>query len=412
MSSQFQSQTTRDIIVIGGGPAGSTAAALLAKKGYDVLLAEKAVYPRFHIGESLLPGSWPTFYKLGVVEDLRATGQIIKTGTRFNLFDNATYEFGLANDAPEFFPDNQGQLNSFQVVRSEFDQILLTNACKAGVEVVQPSTVEQVLFEGERTTGVILKTEDGGRHLLNAKIIVDASGRDSLIARRLDLRHPDPKLTKVAYFAHFKGCYREHPSAVPFWAFAFKGGWVWYITLKDNITSIGVVLDLDLVKSRQGRDLWEFFFESVRRAPGTLNEWMAHAEPVGELHVISSLAYFSDRFAGDGWVLVGDAAMFVDPIFSSGVNLGMRGGDLASETIVTAFDRADFSRATLQPYDDKIRVPMRVIFPIIYRWYELLRDPDTAVDLFALSYRHSNLQRRMNATLGGAYEAVGEKFAL
>src|SRR5262249_6929386 len=141
-------------------------------------------------------------------------------------------------------------------------------------------------------------------------------------------------------------------------------------------------------------------------------EWMKNATPVGELHVISSLSYFSDRFVGDNWVLIGDAAMFVDPIFSSGVNLGMRGGDLASETIARAFATGDFSRAALSDYEEKIRVPMRVIFPMIYRWYDLLRNPETGVDLFAIAYKHANTRQRMNATLGGAYEAVKEGFAL
>jgi halogenation protein CepH len=405
------SQSQWDVVVIGGGPAGSTAAALLAKQVFQVLLAERSEYPRFHIGESLLPATWATWYKLGVDQAIANSGQVVKLGARFSLFERRTFKFGLAYDAPEYFPDNRDKLYVYQVVRSEYDQILLDNARRRGVEVHQPASVEQVIFDGSQATGVVLKTTDGGTYPLTSKVVVDASGRDSLIARKLDLRHPDPKLNKIAYFAHFKGCYREHPTDVPFWAFAFKGGWIWYITLKDDITSIGVVVDTDYAKTRAGRDLWEFFWEALHRVP-SLQDWIKNAQPVGELHVISSLSFYADRFVGDGWAMIGDSAMFVDPIFSSGVNLGMRAGDLVSQAIARAFATNDYSAPVLGEYETRIRAPMRVIFPMIYRWYEMLGDPDNAIDLFAEAAKHSNLQRRMNATLGGAYEAVGEKFAL
>jgi halogenation protein CepH len=405
------SRTDWDVIVIGGGPAGSTAAALLAKQGFRVVLSEKATYPRFHIGESLLPGTWAIWHKLGLGEAMDRSGQVVKLGARFNIFNRREFRFGLAYDAPEFFPENQNRLYAFQVVRSEYDRLLLQHARTLGVEVLQPSVVDTVRFEGSRATGVALRTETDDRFELTAPVVVDASGRDSFIARRLDLRHPDPKLNKIAYFTHFTGCYREHPDHIPFWAFAFKGGWIWYITLKDDITSVGVVVDTEYARTRAGRDLWEFFNEAIARAP-YLDEWMANAKPVSDLHVISSLSYASDRFAGDGWVLAGDAAMFVDPIFSSGVHIAMKGGMLAAETIAEAFSTGDFSHAKLGEYETRLRVPMRVIFPMIYRWYEMLRNPDTAVDLFAEAAKHSNLQRRINATLAGAYEAVGEKFEL
>jgi halogenation protein CepH len=375
-------------------------------------MAERETYPRFHIGESLLPANWVTFYKLGLGEAMEKGDQVVKQGARFNLFNRQEFKFGLAMEAPEFFPDNEGRLWAYQVVRTEFDKMLIDNAREVGVELLQPCSVEQVNFEGEKATGVVIKTDDGDFVQANAKVIVDTSGRDSFIARKLDLRHPDPKLNKISYFAHFRGCYREHVSRVPFWAFAFQGGWIWYITLKDDITSIGIVVDTEYAKTRAGRGLWEFYYEALGRAP-YLKEWMANATPVSEdLHVISSLSYYSDRFVGDGWILAGDAALFVDPIFSSGVHLAMKGGDLAADTVARAFETGDFSGEGMADYEKRLRVPMRVIFPMIYRWYEMLRNPDTAVNIFAEAAKHSNLQRRINATLAGAYEAVGEKFAL
>jgi halogenation protein CepH len=407
------SRSEYDVIVIGGGPAGTTAATLMHMQGLRVLLAERETYPRFHIGESLLPATWTQWKKLGVVDAIEKSGAVHKMGTRFSLFNRAVYKYGLALDAPEFFPDcTDNKLWAFQVVRAEYDQILLNHSRNVGVEVHQPASVLKVNFEGERATGVVLKTTEGDTYSLDCKVVVDASGRDSFIARKLDLRHPDPKLNKIAYFAHFKGAYREHEYRIPFWAFAFQGGWFWYISLKDDITSIGVVLDTDHAKLRAGRNLWEFFYANVKNAP-QLEEWMANAKPITEdLHVISSLSYYSDRFVGDGWLLAGDAAMFVDPIFSSGVQIGMKGGDYAAQTIAKAFEVGDFSWNTLAEYETKLRVPMRVIFPMIYRWYEMLRTPDSAFDMFEQSYRHRNLQYRMNATLGGAYEVVGDKFSL
>jgi halogenation protein CepH len=404
-------RTDYDAIVIGGGPAGSTAATVLHQKGFKVLLAEREVYPRFHIGESLLPGTWTYWKKLGLNDTIQKSGQVVKLGARFNLFKRQEFRYGLAYDAPEFFPDNGECLWAYQVVRSDYDKMLLDHSRNVGVEVHQPASVLQVNFDGERATGVVLKTTEGDTYSLNCKIVVDSSGRDSFIARKLDLRHPDPKLNKIAYFGHFTGCFREHPNRIPFWAFAFQGGWIWYITLKDDITSVGVVVDTDYAKTRAGRNLWEFFDEALKRAP-YLDEWMANAKPITEdLHVISSLSYYSDRFVGDGWILAGDAAMFVDPIFSSGVHIGMKGGDLAAETIAKAFEKGDFSASSLANYETRLRLPMRVIFPMIYRWYEMLRSPDTALDMFAVAAQHSNLQIRMNATLGGAYEAIGDKFS-
>jgi halogenation protein CepH len=385
---------------------------MMHKKGLRVLLAERALYPRFHIGESLLPATWAIWHKLGVSDELDRSGQVVKLGSGFNLFGRSEYFYPLATAAPEFFPDNQDRLQAFQVVRSEYDKILIDHSRKVGVEVHQPASVVQVNFEGERATGVVLKTTEGDTYSLNCKVVVDASGRDSFIARKMDLRHPDPKLNKIAYFAHFTGCYRPDETHVPFWAFAFEGGWIWYISLKDDITSVGVVVDTDYAKTRAGRNLWEFFNEAINRVPN-LPEWMGNAKSVTEdMHVISSLSYFSDRFVGDGWVLAGDAAMFVDPIFSSGVQIGMKGGDLAATTIAKAFDLGDFSADALRDYETQLRVPMSVIFPYIYRWYTTLRNPDIAYELFEMSVRHSNLQKRVNATLGGAYEAFANSFKL
>ncbi len=404
------SKSSYDVIVIGGGPGGSTTATLLAKQGLQVLLAERTPFPRFHIGESLLPGSWAIWKKLDLFDKMDHVGQVVKQGAMFNLFNRSEFFYPLAVEAPEFFPDNGGKLYTFQVVRSEFDKMLLDNTREHGVEVLQPCAVKDVLFEGSQAVGTVLETSDGDTIPVNAKVVVDATGRDCLLARKLDLRHPDPKLNKISYFTHYRGAYRPRPTELPIWILAFEGGWFWYISLKDDLTSVGIVVDTEYAKTRAGRDLGQFFRDSVKNVP-YLEEWLANAEQVTELHAISALSYHNDCFAGDGWLLVGDAAIFVDPIFSSGVHIAMKCGDYASQTIAKAFEFGDFSKQTLVGYEAGIRVPQKVIFPMIYGWYDTLRRPDSAVDILELAQRHPSLRKRISATLGGAYEAVaGQSF--
>jgi halogenation protein CepH len=401
-------QYTWDVAVIGGGPGGSTTATLLAKQGLRVLLAEKTPFPRFHIGESLLPGTWPIWKKLGLFDRMDRSGQMVKQGAMFNLFNRSEFFYPLAQEAPEFFPDNDGKYYTFQVVRSEFDQMLLDNARENGVEVLQPCAVKEVLFEEMQATGVVLETPSGEVLPVTAKVVVDASGRDCLLARKLNLRHPDPTLNKIAYFAHFRGAYRPRPTQLPIWILAFEGGWFWYISLKDDLTSVGLVVDTDYAKTRAGRDLGVFFRESTGNVP-YLRDWLASAEQATELHAISALSYHNDCFAGDGWLLAGDAAIFVDPIFSSGVHIAMKCGDYASRTIAKAFALGDFSAETLFEYEEAIRVPQKVIFPMIYSWYDTLRHPDAAQDILEMAQRRPSFRKRVSATLGGAYEAMAGK---
>jgi halogenation protein CepH len=398
------SERETDVLVIGGGPGGSTTAARLSQAGLRVVLVEKTPFPRFHIGESLLPGTWALWHTLGI--DMDQSGQLVKTGAKFNLFGKREFFYRLAQEAPEYFSDNNGKLMAFHVVRAEYDQLLLDNARRRGVEVVQPCTVQEVIFDGPRAVGGLLSTADGATQEVRAHVVVDATGRDSILARKLGLRHPDPKLNKIAYFAHFENAYREAPGAVPIWVLAFRGGWFWYIPLRGGITSVGLVADAEYARTRGQRPIEQFFRDTLSEV-AHLQEWMASARQVGEFHTISNLSYMTDRFVGDGWLLVGDAAMFVDAIFSSGVHMATKGGLFASETITQALSGPGPTAEALAPYEQRLRAPMGVIFSMIYRWYELLRDPEESVDIFAEADRYSVLRKRVNAILGGAYERAG-----
>lgn len=394
-----------DAIVIGGGPGGSTTGAFLAQKGLHALVVEREVFPRFHTGESMLPGTWDLIWKLGLGDEIERCGQQKKVGARFNIYGNGEYLFGLARPILEYFPGNRGKFNAWIVLRSKFDEMLLENAARLGAEVVQPCAVEQVFFDGTRATGVALAFPDGGRQIVEANVVVDASGRDCLIARRLGLRHPDPKLNVISYFAHYEGAYHPGDVFVPIWIFTFEGGWLWYFSMMDNLTSVGVVVEPEFARTRHGRDLHTFFLETLAKVP-RVREWVGNARPVTPVHAISAISYIVDKFAGDGWLAAGDAAGFLDPIFSAGIHLAMRSGEFASEAIVHAHEVGDFSEATLKPYDTRLREQMNVIYPMIYRWYDAVRNPTRAVQLFELATRFSWLARRVNATLTGAWDAV------
>lgn len=353
----------------------------------------------------MIPGTWSVIHKLGIGSEIDASGQQQKVGAMFNLFDQREYLFGLAREVPECVPENRGRYYAWNVLRSKFDDLLLRNAERQGAHVLQPAAVEQVLFENERAAGVLLSTDDGNCVPVSARMVVDASGRDCHVARRLGIRNPDPKLNKIAYFAHYRGAYHPPGQFIPIWIFAFEGGWVWYFSMMDDLTSVGAVVDPAYAKLRQGRDLWAFFDETIQKVP-YVGDWLKGSEPDGELHAISALSYLADRFVGNGWLLAGDAAGFIDPIFSSGIHLAMKCGDCASQSILRAFDRGDFSASAFADYERSIRDQMNVIFPMIYRWYDALRKPQDALSLFDHAQRFSFLRRQVHASLVGALEAV------
>jgi len=398
------SRTKWDAVII-GGPAGSTTGALLSQQGFRVLLVEKSACPRFHTGESMIPGSWSVLWKLGVAEKLDQSGQQKKIGAVFNLYGEREYRYGLAKDVLEFLPENRGRFYSFNVLRSKFDQMLLDNAREKGLEIAQPATVEQVRFEGTRATGVVVSDDAGNRVALDAKVVVDSTGRDCMLARRFGLRNPDPKINKISYFAHYVGAYQHPGEFVTVWLLAFVGGWVWYIEMMDGVTSVGFVADPEYVRTRRGRDLPTFFYETLGKVP-YIQEWIAGAERTTEVHAISALSYQVDRFVGDGWLLAGDSAGFVDPMFSSGIHMAFKSGDLASQTIARAFETGDFSAAGLADYERRYRDQMNAIFPMIYRWYDAINDKEKSLSLFDHAMRFTALRRQVTATLIGALELV------
>ena len=405
------SPETFDVVVIGGGPGGSSAGAFLAKHGRKVLVLERETFPRFHIGESLLPASWELWERIGAKEALEAARFTVKQGVMFGMFGAKEDVTLLTAEFPEFFPRPW----TYHVERAEFDQILLDNAARQGAEVRTGWTAREVIFENGKAVGVLAGPNGKPPHEIRARVTVDATGRDCLLARKLGLRKPDPALNEVAHFTHFRGGFRRNakdvvqdlapvlPTSSATDIHTVEGGWLWYIPLKADIVSVGAVLDAKYAAGLPGGPQEKF--DAALAACPRVSGWLEDAEQTMEVHTISSISYLNDRFVGDGFVLVGDAAMFIDPIFSAGVTLATRAAVFAGEQILACFAKDDFSAAALAPYEARIRHPMGAIFKMIYNWYAILERKD-ANNLISLSRRAPLLRERLIVLLSGGYDKM------
>lgn len=327
-----------DVLVIGGGPAGSTAAALLARKGWRVALLEKDRHPRFHIGESLLPMNLPILERLGVLDQVRAIG-VHKLGADFPLRDAAgsthVFRFGRAL-SPKYD-------HAFHVRRDEFDQLLFEHARSQGVEVREQATVTRVAFEGDRPAVVHARTADGGALRYRVRYLVDASGRDTFLGNALRLKRKSTQHQSAAIFSHFKGVERrEGEDAGNITVDRFEHGWYWLIPLPDDVMSVGAVCFPEYLRQRNrdaghaGRDQASrneaFLMQTLEAAP-TVWSRMRQATRVAPVHVTGNYSYACTRMAGPGWVMAGDAYAFIDPVFSSGVYLGMDSAERAAAVV-------------------------------------------------------------------------------
>ena len=320
-----------DVFVVGGGPAGSTIAALLAERGHHVILAEKDRHPRFHIGESLLPHNLPLFDRLGVRDKIEASA-MHKYGIEFVSpyhGKSVKYDFGRAYD--KRFP------YSFQVRRSSFDHILLQNAAAKGATVIEECRVQGVTFPEGETALVTARGTDGAERQWRARFVVDASGRDTLLAGQMGIKARNPRNNSAAIFGHFTGARRlpgkDEGNITIVW---FDHGWFWFIPLSDGTTSVGAVCPSDFFKNR-GTDLPGFFRQIIASSP-EIADRLQNAELVGDITATGNYSYLSKHTSGDRFLMVGDACAFIDPVFSTGVYLAM----------VTAFSAADAVDGTLR----------------------------------------------------------------
>jgi flavin-dependent dehydrogenase len=349
-----------DVLVVGGGPAGSTAATLLARRGWSVTLIEKDRHPRFHIGESLLPMNLPILERLGVLRAVERIG-VLKRGADFPAPTPEGYNvfrFERAMDAS--LP------HAFQVRRDEFDQLLFDNAAGSGVHAFQDHRVASVEL-GDQWVAAAGVSGDGRPFRCRARYLVDASGRDTLLGNHLRIKHRSPRHQSAALFAHFRGVERRPGAdAGNVSIYRFDHGWVWLIPLRDGIMSIGAVCWPDYLKQRR-TDNREFLLQTLRSIPA-LWQRMEHAEIVGNLHVTGNYSYACDRMAGHRWIMAGDSYAFVDPVFSSGVYFAMHAAEAAAGVVDGAL-RAPATERTLQRrYQREIRHGLRTMSWFIYRF--------------------------------------------
>lgn len=319
-----------DAIVCGGGPAGATCATLLAKKGHRVILFERERFPRFHIGESLLPWNVPLLQRLGVLDRVRSAGMQVKLGARF--YHQGTDHVRLVRFANGIDADHP---SAFQVKRADFDKMLLDHACESGAQVFEEARVEEVLFseDGKRARGVRvhLAGDSGAREVL-AKVVIDATGRDAVLSKKVGGRIRDPLLDRSAAFAHFDTFRRAAgPAGGDIIVITTPDGWWWLIPFSDSSVSVGVVMPSRKFKERAG-SIGELFQSAVAGTP-EVRDLLANSRRTTDVKAIADYSYKMSSFSGDGFCLIGDAACFLDPVFSTGVLMAMTSAELAAETV-------------------------------------------------------------------------------
>lgn len=324
--------TDYDAIVIGGGPAGSTAGALLAEYGHRVLILEREAFPRYHIGESLIPYTWFTLNRLGLIEKIRASAHPTKYSVQFvSLSGQVSHPF-------YFFQTIKHECaQTWQVWRGEFDQMLLDNAREKGAEVRHGVSVRDALMDGTRIAGVRADVKDGAKgEEIRARVVVDATGRDAFLARKMGWKDRDPELNKVALWTYFKGAKRDPglDEGATTVAYVPHKGWFWYIPLHSDIVSVGVVGEASYFY-RDTRDP-EAIFRREAEACAWIHDHIRAGTQIEPVRVTAEFSYHSKEAAGDGFCLIGDAFAFLDPLFSSGVFLALESGGMAADAIHAA----------------------------------------------------------------------------
>jgi flavin-dependent dehydrogenase len=377
-----------EVLVVGGGPAGSTLAALLAGRGRDVVLLEKERHPRFHIGESLLPLNLPLFERLGVAEEIARVG-MPKYGAEFvSPWHERPVTFNFADAWDKSFP------LAYQVRRSQFDEILFRNAARRGARTVEGCRATGADFHAR---GATVTTGDaaGASERWQTRFLVDASGRDTFLASRLGMKRRNREHNSAAIFGHFAGATRLPGKAegniTIFW---FDHGWLWFIPLADGITSVGAVCWPYYMKSRRTEPR-QFLLDTIALSPALVQR-LAGAELVSPVSATGNYSYAAERTSGQNYLLVGDAFTFIDPVFSSGVYLAMQSGFVGADTIERCLDHPREARAALKTFDRSMRRGPRIFSWLIYR----VTTP-TLRDIFMSPSNRFRLQEALLSVLAG-----------
>ena len=358
-------ETMYDTIIIGGGPAGASAAAVLAEQGHRVLVLEREKFPRYHIGESLIPFSYQPLERLGLIETLRKSAFVKKYSVQF------VSPSGKASQPFYFntrYDENVSQTR--QVLRSEFDLLLLNHARAKGAEVMEETAVQELIREEGRVLGVRAKSREGRELEFRAPITVDCSGREASAAVRNRWRMGDPELHKVAVWTYYKGAMRDPgiDAGGTTVAFVPEKGWFWYIPLHNDVVSVGVVAEGKYLTRGGVKDPKAIFDREV-----TQNKWiekhLAPGEQFGDYFITGEYSFHSRHCASEGLLLAGDAFCFLDPVFSSGLMLALKSGVAAADAIHEAIQADDFSPERFSDYGKYLREGIENMRKLVYAFY-------------------------------------------
>jgi halogenation protein CepH len=363
-----------EVVVVGGGPGGSTVASLVAMQGHRVVVLEKEKFPRWQIGESLLPSTVHGVCRLtGVADQLAQAGFTVKRGGTFRWGSNPepwTFSFSIS-------PKTTGQTSyAYQVERSKFDQILLDHARNLGADVRETCVVTDIMSDDDRVHGVVYTDSAGKVRHMRAKYVVDASGNRSNIYKHAGgIRNYSEFFRSLALFGYFEGGKRlPPPNSGNILSAAFDSGWFWYIPLSETLTSVGVVVRRELASRVQG-DPEEALQALIAECP-LIDDYLKDAKRVtegqyGQLRVRKDYSYFNKKFWRPGLVLIGDAACFVDPIFSSGVHLATYSALLAARSINSVLGKLVDEQAAFREFELRYRREFSVFYEFLVAFYDM-----------------------------------------
>jgi flavin-dependent dehydrogenase len=355
-----------DAIVVGGGPAGSSTAALLAEKGHDVLVVEKEKFPRYHVGESLMPFCYFPLERLGLIDTLMESANPRKYCVQFVRQD------GFLSQPFYFFQHfDHPSSTTWQVWRSEFDKMILDKARSNGATVMEETKAKKLIKSGDRVEGITVESDELGSLDILAPIVVDASGRDCFAAHKQNWMVRDPELKKIALWTYYKGAKRDPglDEGATTVAYLPNKGWFWYIPLSGDMVSVGIVAERDYLFNGTTKDHEEIFQREVLN-----NEWikehLAEAEQTGEYRITGEYSYRNRYCASDGLVLAGDALGFLDPVFSSGVFLALKSGVMLADEIDLALKAGDLSAKSFDRYGKRMQSSIETMRKIVYAFYD------------------------------------------
>ena len=355
-----------DAIIVGAGPAGSTTAALLAEKGHDVLVVEKEKFPRYHVGESLMPFCYFPLERLGLIDTLMESANPRKYCVQFVRQD------GFLSQPFYFFQHfDHPSSTTWQVWRSEFDKMILDKARSNGATVMEETKAKNLIKSGDRVEGITVESEELGSLELRAPIVVDASGRDCFAAHKQKWKIRDPELKKIALWTYYKGAKRDPglDEGATTVAYLPNKGWFWYIPLSGDMVSVGIVAERDYLFNGSTQDHEKIFQREVLN-----NEWikehLAEAEQTGEYRITGEYSYRNRYCASEGLVLAGDALGFLDPVFSSGVFLALKSGVMLADEIDLALSAGDLSAKSFDRYGKRMQSSIETMRKIVYAFYD------------------------------------------